>query len=310
VVSASVPFQIPRDGLTYIEEIVARCADLIDQHIWEGLHVARLQTWMANFSSDEEKYFAACVLDSLIYRSEPQTIALIAQMLQRTLPDLVRLDPTPLGAIDDWKDRLGRGHGAEPGIRLVPVAKRTDPPTKSANHIARLMKRYFSIDESLIIHASDIPLHAAQGAEVFIFIDDFLGTGLQFEEFYTAERLNTALATKYTACVPLVAHQSGIRHLGSLYPNLRVRTVEPLDESHSLFSDQANCFKDEVNTPNGAKQYYYELLQRKGLNISGPDRRGFGHLELAYAFSHAVPDNSLPILWWGETPGWSPLFDR
>jgi hypothetical protein len=59
-----------------------------------------------------------------------------------------------------------------------------------------------------------------------------------------------------------------------------------------------------------ARDFYYDLLDERQIRIDGPDRRGFGHYEIAYAFQHAVPDNSLPILWWSHSEHWKPLFDR
>jgi hypothetical protein len=51
-------------------------------------------------------------------------------------------------------------------------------------------------------------------------------------------------------------------------------------------------------------------MSRNGFDLTGSDRRGYGHFELVYAFEHAAPDNSLPILWWRFAPGWQWLFDR
>jgi hypothetical protein len=114
----------------------------------------------------------------------------------------------------------------------------------------------------------------------------------------------------YAAYIPLVAHATGMATLRSGLAGLRVVTVEMLDSSHSLFNRKCKCFHDGVNTPDSAKEFYYDLLRRKNIDISGPNRRGFGHLELAYVFSHAAPDNSLPILWWPYSDSWSPLFNR
>lgn len=89
--SRAAAFKLPRDGKIYIDQIVERCTSLIQCGIWGDMHPSHLRRWMKNFTTDEEKYFAACVLDSLIYRSKSQTIALIRQLFQRALPDLTRL---------------------------------------------------------------------------------------------------------------------------------------------------------------------------------------------------------------------------
>jgi hypothetical protein len=304
-------FQVPADGLLYLSEIVERCEDLIHHHIWSGIHISRLKRWLANFKTDKEKYFAACVLDALIYRSQDQTIALIKQLFQRILPDLARLDPIPDGPTSDWTPSLKKGsYKPDPGVRLVTVVRQTDPPTKSAYIIARFMKQYLSIDEAWIIKPWDMQRHFDCGIKVFVFIDDFLGTGDQFIELIGSESLQQLLRIAYCAYVPLAAHVIGITALRNAYPDLRVRTVERLDSTHSLFNASCTCFEDSTNNREIARFFYYDLLRIKGINIEGPNRRGYGHLELAYSFSHATPDNCLPILWWKKNPAWNPLFDR
>ena len=83
-------FQLPKDGAIYTEKIFNRCRSLISYNIWGGLEQHRLDAWISNFRTSTEKYFAAKVLDALIYRSDSQTVALMQQLFQRTIPDLER----------------------------------------------------------------------------------------------------------------------------------------------------------------------------------------------------------------------------
>jgi hypothetical protein len=63
-----MPFQEPKDAVTYTTEITRRAEALIDNKVWTGIKVQRLRAWLSNFRTKEEKYFGACVLDSLVYR--------------------------------------------------------------------------------------------------------------------------------------------------------------------------------------------------------------------------------------------------
>jgi hypothetical protein len=81
-----------------------------------------------------------------------------------------------------------------------------------------------------------------------------------------------------------------------------------LDASYGLFHEDSVCFKDECNTPDSAKEFYYELLRKRRLTFTR--KLGYGQLELAYAFEHAAPNNSLPILWYNGGKKWTPLFNR
>jgi hypothetical protein len=304
------PFTTPHNGLTYIEEVVERCKNLIQCGIWAGLHMTRLRSWLKNFCTYEERYFSACILDSMIYRSEQQTVSLVRQLLQRTLVDRTRTDPTPLGSLNDWIGLLRAPRGQDPHLRLVAVVQRDDPPTKSAYVIARLMKRYLRISEDWIITPWGVAESIASGIRVFVYIDDFLGTGEQFAEMALLERLMPTFDTTYSVYAPLAAHQRGITKLQTSCPHLRVAPVELLGEEHSIFAPTSFAFDDGVNTPEAAEQFYLSLLASRGITLYGCDRRGYGGLELAYAFSHAVPDNCLPILWYPHSANWQPLFDR
>jgi hypothetical protein len=233
--TAAASFTLPHDGLTYTEEVLERCRGLIQCGIWAGLHVARLRGWLNNFRTDEEKYFAACILDNLIYRSEQQTVSLIRQLLQRTLADLTRRDPTPLGPVGDWLTLLRTDPwGTDPRLRLVASVERNDPPTKSAYVIARLMKRYLRINESWIITPWSVAESARKGTQVFVYIDDFLGTGDQFSEIAESEKLQPLFDATYSTYAPLAAHSRGIVSLRNSCPHLRVAPVEILSERYSL----------------------------------------------------------------------------
>jgi hypothetical protein len=302
---------MPHNGLTYTEEVLERCRGLIQCGIWAGLHVSRFRRWLTNFRTDLERYFAACILDNLIYRSEQQTVSLIRQLLQRTLVDLTRQDPTPLGALPDWLTLLRTDpRGADPRLRLVAVVQRDDPPTKSAYVIARHMKRYLRIHESWIITPWGVKESAAKGTQVFVYIDDFLGTGDQFSEITRIETLERTFDATYSVYAPLAGHVRGVAALRTSHPRLKVAPVEVLTEDYSLFSPESPTFDDGVNTPKAAESFYDALLAARGITLYGCDRRGYGGLELAYTFSHAVADNCLPILWYAHSTDWQPLLDR
>jgi hypothetical protein len=56
---------------------------------------------LTNFQTNEERYFAACVLDALIFRSEQQTISLFRHLFLPVIPDLARIEPGHSGALVD-----------------------------------------------------------------------------------------------------------------------------------------------------------------------------------------------------------------
>jgi hypothetical protein len=301
------PFQVPLHGFTFHTQVMNRCLDLIDRGVWGGMKPVRLRRWFKNFDTDEERYFAACIMDSLIYRSDDQTTALLVHLFQRPLVDLTRRDPPSTGPITNWLDEL---RSLKSSIRLVAAVQKHDLPHKSAHLVSRLMKRQLGIRAQWIAKPWELDQHINTGARTLVFIDDFLGTGRQFEDLIKREHLNRLFTSSYAIYAPFVAHDSGIDYLRSQFPTLRIAAAETLDDRHSLFQPESRCFDDGVNTPESAKAFYVDLLTRKGIHLRGIDRFGYGGLGLAYAFEHAVPDNNLPLLWWPSAGNWAPLFDR
>jgi hypothetical protein len=300
-------FRVPQFGLSFPSEVMSRSMDLIDRSIWSGMKPVRLRRWMKNFTTDEENYFAGCILDALIYRSDEQTTALVVQLFQRSLVDLARNDVPPLGLVDDWLKLLRAG---DRRVKLVAAVKRTDLTHKSAHLISRLMKRQLSIHPQSIAKPWELDQHIMSGTKMLVFVDDFLGTGQQFDELLEQEHLDWIFSKAYVVFAPFVAHTKGIAYLKKKYPQLRITATEVLDGRHELFNPVARAFDDGLNTADMAKQFYFDFLQKKGFSFPDGNREGFGGLGLTYVFEHAVPDNNLPLLWSPGTGDWMPLFDR
>jgi hypothetical protein len=304
-----VQFRLPAHGLIYTNAIFVRSERLIDLGLWQGLQIPTLRAWQSNFTNDEERYFAACILDALIYRSEPQTIALMKQLVQRAVPDALRT--SNFGQqFEDFAARLKTSqYGKDPGIRLVPVIKDTDPPTKSGPLLARLYRRHLGFVERWMIWPWAVPTAVKRGVRAFFFVDDFLGTGDQFVKFIRRFSLSPALTKAMVVYAPLTAHRAGVQQVGLDAPHVVVAAAEYLEEAHGIFDATSPHFSDNTNSPDGAREFYDGFLRRKGLWFSPTQRYGYGGLGLAYAFSHAVPNNSLP-LFWTRRRSWQPLFNR
>jgi len=307
----SKPFLIPKDGDVFITQILERCDDLIYSGIWEGLDTIRLHTWMKNFKTPPECYFAACLLDALIYRSDEQTAAMMRQLFQRCIPDILRLAPPRFTTETDWYQQLKLPiHVKDPHIRIVPVIKPTDPPTKSGLLVCRFYRRLLKLNQAFMIWPWQIDFAKTIGVNAFLFVDDFLGTGDQFSRFMTHFSINDKLVNTDAIYAPLVAHEKGINDLRKSYPELRICAVERLSEKYNLFAEDSLCFQDQnnINTPLSAYEFYDNLIKDRNLPISS-FKNGYGNFAIAYGFEHATPDNCLPIFWI-QNENWQPLLER
>lgn len=309
--SAAPQFSVPRDGQIYIDTIVVRCHNLQDVGIWEGFDLLRLDRWLNNFKTESERYFAACILDAMIYRSPAQTAALMEQLFDRAIPDAVGVNSPIAAPPRDWHRLVSeRPCSTDPSIRLVPVIAPNEPPTKSGLQIARLYRRNLNINDRWMTWPWHLHTAVTSGTQVLIFIDDFLGTGSQFLEFMAQFNLDPVLSTACCIYAPLVAHSTGIANVRNAHPHLTIACAELIDSSCGVFSNDSICFRDQANTIAQARAFYDWLLCDRAISISPEHATGFGQLGLVYAFAHATPDNSLPLLWWSQSSKWTPLFER
>ena len=298
-------FVAPRHASLFVDNTRERCLALIATGIWSGITRTDFLAWTNNFQGPDEQYFAACLLDALIYRSTRQTNALCYQLLQRALPDLCRENHILHHADQEHWSGI-RDLTSHPEIRLVSVVRDSDSPATSGPLVTRLFRETIRIDDELLIWPRELIPAIERGASCLVFLDDFLGTGAQFFEFaiqYDLQALSDAATLIYA---PLVAHADGIEYLRGLLPTLYVCAAEHLDADHHIFSENSSPFEDGTNTVQTAREFYQALLSRRRIAIPEAVTEGFGGLGLTYAFEHAVPDNSIPIF--RTHSSWHPLF--
>jgi hypothetical protein len=295
--------ELPPNWKTYYIEIKDRCTDLISYKIWNGLDIDRLNIWLKNFRTDEEKYLSACILDSLMYRSNSKTKALIYHLFNVVLPNFTRLNPTPIGPIDNWLERL-RLINIDPQIRIVAAVSDSDPPTKSSHLVLRLFSKEFEIHDGWIINPQKMMYDHQSGIRTFIFMDDFMGSGHQFRDI--AQEYGLAnLKDSYVLYAPLVAHEIGCALIEKEFEGkIKIASSEYLTKDLNFFE------RHFQSQPENAKEFYKNILkERKITTVDKINTLGYGDLQIAYSFEHACPDNCLNLLW-KKTDEWNPLFNQ
>jgi hypothetical protein len=117
-------FRLPAEGELFTDQIITRSKGLIEAGVWEGMEPLQIDVWMSNFTTREEQYFAACVLDALVYRSEQQTVAMMRDLFDMVIPNVLRsqvVSPAPR----DWFHLL-QDDQSDPQLRIVPVIRLTE----------------------------------------------------------------------------------------------------------------------------------------------------------------------------------------
>lgn len=271
-----------------------------------NIRKANFDGWINQFHDLDEQFFAACLLDQLIFRTSQQFEASLRSLFRSNLNGKLFPNDQDLHLLQVITSR------SDPGLRLVPVICETDPPTKSGPLVLRRLQRILQINQNWMCwpwQASEL-INGNENISTIIFVDDFLGTGKQFKKFFNDWNFHQNSQDVDYFYAPVVAHEQGIKYLTTKLPTICTVSAEILTESHAFFSDTVwnrlgqSCVSAEV-----AKAWYIEFAAKKKINPEKVGCFGYGDLALTFGFSHASPNNSLPILWY-ETDEWKPLLER
>lgn len=300
-------FHVPDKNYGLFQDVVERFRVLLKQRVITGIDETTLDCWLGNFHTDEEQYFAACVLGRLIYRSQAMIDSAIDHLLHCTLPTFLRQHG--LFPHDDIESFLRALQTADSDYHLRFVAvdgSRAIDTGKSGGLIIRRYKQYAGVDKLLTCRSEKLGELPAT-VQCLVFVDDTLGTGKQIDGFAKEHGLAEKTHIRMVYC-PLVAHEEGLRKLSETCPWLTVLPVEILDGRHQFFcesTERPGIWKiDECNTVADAKAFYLQLAKKRGI----PASTKFS-LDLVLGFEHSTPNNTLSLLW-ASSDDWAALLTR
>jgi hypothetical protein len=293
------------DEADYVDQVIDRARKLIRTGIWEGISESRLDLWLGCLRNFDAELLAAYLIDNLFFRSRDQYFALLDSLfLDLPLPTT----QTATTLMDCVRSR--KGSSPHSGIRIAPVIGQFAPPTKSGPYILRLAQRRFRIHSDWLTWPHVISDDA--GVSDVYFVDDFCGTGGQFEEFLKGIKFDAFMKDRPEVQVNYLVttiHSDGLEHIQNTFPSVKVKWAERLSGANAILKTEClGRYKVEKFAERILLQYE-SAVKQAALPSTGKFADGFGQLGLAYAFAHATPNNTLPIFWMG-TPALTPLLDR
>ncbi|MBA4689451.1 MULTISPECIES: phosphoribosyltransferase-like protein [Stutzerimonas stutzeri group] len=286
----------------YFTKVKQYARQQIDQKIWDSITSTDLDNWLSNFKSPEEKLLSAILLDAFIPRSAAQTTSVLTSAIERALPQAIYSNPQEVFEGTNFLEKF-KSKNISNDIRIVPVIRNIDPPTKSGPSIARMFKRQLGINEKYMIWPWLIDEKIKEGVETFVFIDDVLATGQQASEFFESHKIDQYSEVTFSY-IPLLAHSRGLERIKRDFPNIKICAVEQITPEDSLFNNEK--FKKISDLEHlyisVAKKHQSERFLKKMA-------KGYDDLALTFSYYHATPNATLPLYWY-ESDVFNPLVKR
>lgn len=292
--------------------VESKVQSMMEFGVWPSSERMNFRAWLANFKK-EERPFAFNLLNVFIYYNENLVDALFCAAVQQLSVPMVRSTTSVRDARNLWGRFLA-------SVQVTYVQGEDPNPTDSGLLFARKARQVLGIDEKQITEPKQAisALLQKPGSSVII-VDDFVGSGNQMIETWHRSYGSTvgqpdtfAGATVQNGAsvyfVPIVATQHGLEEIESKCSGLKISPAHVLDDRYSLTAPDSVLWPDDLKPH--ASSFLLNASRRAGIvDEPGWSWRGFHDLALALAFSHSVPDATLPLFFWNKN-GWMPLISR
>jgi hypothetical protein len=297
------------------ENVVAKATFFVDAQLWPVEAQLNVSGWMSNFLPDERDY-AVHLLNAFIYVSQP----LMNKVFEAAIANLSRTIVTSKKNLVRARSEWGRFLSSALFVR---VTGEKPHDADSGFIFARMARNVLNIPEERILPPTEALLHLARDPSVpIVFVDDFVGSGLQFSTLWRRPSVRTngqplsfaslaALAPDLRAYyTPLIATASGVQNVKQSCPSVYLVPAHVLDDRYSAVSPTSIVWPDHLRA--GASDFLLSASTRAGIpDTDGGenDWRGFHKLALTLSFEHGPPDATLPIFYWSQN-NWTPLVRR
>ena len=252
------------------------------------------------------------ILNVFLYFAEPLVNAMFHAAVH-SLSSVVAADADGVGEIRErWR--------AFCSTVLFTYVQGEDPsPTDSGHLFVRKARQVLGIYDKHILNPIDaLRCLIDDPGRHIVFVDDFVGSGSQMTSTWRREhQLSGSQTASFSQCVdqrrflcyvPLIATQLGLRAIQEQCAGLMVYPAHTIDERYSLVSSETILWPPRLR--DDSSDVLFEASRRAGIvDECELGWKGFCDLGLAMAFSHSVPDATLPLLWWDRN-GWHPLIRR
>lgn len=294
-----------RDERLFIDGTKERAQKLIRCGAWEGIDHGRFESWFNQFVARQKELLGACLLDNFIFRGKGQVEALLKAAL---------CSPAMLTPAAKWDGEVVEalcGRRVDPGIRLAPVIRLDQAPTKSGTYVLRRLAKSLRVQDKWMLWPQSLA-EMPDSVHTIVLVDDFCGSGKQFSDFVTLTGFDKVMRTRPKCRIvylTVAAHSCGIKKVQDEFTRVEFIAGEVLTPQHGFFGGE-RLARIKVDGIEERLKTDYDAIARE-VNLGGKKigPYGFEAQGLTYAFDHGTPNNTLPIYWYASED-WTPLVNR
>jgi hypothetical protein len=281
-----------------------RCTSFVQLQVWPLTQQLDWRGWLSNFSTLQEQFFARCLLEAFLYYSTAHSDALLLAAFHALSRDVCN------GSDADERERQWSTFVDKV---LVTYAEGERPsPTDSGLGFARRGRLVLGIPEDRILSPQKtLEVLERDPTVPVVFVDDFLGSGKQFETTWFRDYSGRSFASLSSHSspsrwyIPLLATEYGVNRVRPLISGAKVCPAHTLTNRYSALSDHSMIWPP--GRLDDARDFVEIASQRAGYPTS--ECWGFHRLALCVGILDTIPDASLP-LFYSTRNSWRPLIRR
>jgi hypothetical protein len=300
---------------------------LLNEQLWEGRCGERdIDSWLKNYTGlvldpSEEQIHALYLLSNLTYFGRRE-IRIMLQSMYRDLFQYPLTRSLRSGASNttDWNVIAGLFQNELKRTRFLGMGN----PAESGTHLLYYFRQENQLHKDQFVGHHQILTSSARSNSAdfrepdvtrYVFIDDVCGSGQQCITYsntlladlkHVAAAKNRAIEFQYLV---LFATEIGLENARNKTDFDTVEAVHVLDDSYKAFDTNSRIYKKPPAEISRAIAHNIFLKYGSMLDVNHP--LGYAGGQLLLAFSHNIPDNTLPVIWFDDDPSkWTAILPR
>jgi hypothetical protein len=304
-----------------------RTIRVLDTRIWQqNLTTGQLDEWMAGFdgaveSQETERHLALALLSRFTFFGVDEVRVLLRSLFEDVFRHRLAQDFRRANNDTTEATRISR-HVTRQVKRTIFVG--AGNPAESGAHILYYFRQVNELPLSNFAAIEGL-LNATKRElakfDRIVLLDDICGSGKSAKRFGSSfvgplqeRRSDNGLPPMEALYLTLCGTEKGLKKARGCGHYDDVHAALMIDESHRAFSAESRYFPSGDGVPTITTltiERAESVMRVYGKRLLSRHPLGFDEGQLLLGFGHNIPNNTLPIFWFGgRNSSWQPVFKR